>query len=740
MKQVQINLPLFANVEEESVRYRQTKFDESTYLKQYYVNKFIPYIRNIIKENPEITYEQLLQRLKIDVTELGETIFEARDAYNQYLRLLSRNYLMEHSEKIDYYLKLIKSPQYDTFDKIKSSKYKGTFEENILTYLLEIVPTYEADLEDYIIDISAPYYDSIQKQLREGVDPKVIYQRILKQYKKEYNFDFLEAKKFDTALRTVVFGLPEYIKGDEAYLNKDIKKSLIDSISGLNTELTKFGFIEKSKEVRRNQLENLGLSELAEKLAKINPTEEQFRASVGNLSIGNLIAYNVFYTNRYSKESYTLAESLFTAYQFDLLHKMLNPELERFWDLKDKIQNHTETDSSIKYNTDSKSEYPTKEDLYRALRLIYPLEKDYKNFSKRITNLFISRQDSSKVSIPGLIHEIKEIYPTREEFEKGMSEVEKIYPTDEEYELVLDKMAFLHIPITQMMESIQAQIDNDEDSFDQDLTQEDELRIFGNISTNKNTLRYSYEPYAKYLAQKYGTEYARYFQQAGYPIPNIEEDANKYFRFFTPIYYSYEFKDEALTSLLSVIKDSKEFKNAGIIPSEISEDGTTAFLDYIVGIGIDPNLTSAIQVHYTKRNLIDFINQYSSETIFPVYEGMEDFNGISNQIILPISKDIEKYLKNLVKDTSLSPEARRYVSRIYSLATGNVPEHLCTEVSKGNSKKKKYEFKRRYVDVNTGRLYELINGEYVPIEPKPVPVQKQAENTFASKEEDSHEL
>ncbi len=418
---------------------------------------------------------------------------------------------------------------------------------------------------------------------------------------------------------------------------------------------------------------------------------------------------------------------------------MLSPAVSHFFDLKDTFETHTETDYSVKYNTDSTSPYPTKDDLNRVLEIMYKNPKELSSFKQRITTLFEARKDKTKVSIPGLIHEIKQAYPTREEFEKALEEINQIFPDENMYNLVLDKMAFLHVPVQYIMEQIQAKINTDEDSFDTRLSEEDELKIFGNISENENTVRYSYEPYARHIAHQYKKRYQDEFGSDA----DIETDANKYFRFFTPIQYSYEFKNEALTSLLSVIKNSPEFKNAGVIPSGISEDGTKAYLDYIIGIGIDPNLTSAIQVHYNKKNVLDFISQYSDDTILPVYEGMEDFEGVSNQAILPFTKDIEKYLKALVKDPSLSEEASRYVKRIYSLATGKIPDHLCTDVSRENSKKKKFEFKRRYVDITTGTLYEMVNGKYVPLAPKSTTIEHpnaDAKDTSTSKKEDSYEL
>ncbi len=715
---MQIDLPQFAEAFDSSQIYRQIKIREPKFLKDYYLRNFLPYIENIIRNNPGITYEELNQKLKLDVTELNEAIFEASNTYHNYLQLLVIKYFEENPDKIEHYVELSKDPKYDSFEKVHKSEYEGTFEGDILNYLHTVVPTYEEELAECIKSLPKGYYDKIQEDLHNKIPPKTILNNISKNFKVEYSPNYLATKNFNDIARMVIYEFPEYLKTDKEFLKKDIKTTLVSSISKLDFQLEKFGFIEKAKRIRRNQLSRIGLSELSKKLDKMSSNPNEFQNDLNSLSLGNLLAYNVFYTNRYSKEADILSKAFFTAFQCDLLHKMLDPEINRFFEFKDRIANHTETDYSVIYNNDSTTEYPNKEDLYRIMGNIYPVEADYSRFfSTKVTNLVEARRDSSKVSVPGLLYEIKEIYPTREDFERAMSKVEEIFPSDEQYEMVLSKMSFLHVPVTQILEEIQSQVYNNKDSFDTHLSEEDELRIFGNVSKKKGLIRYSHEPYAEDIGRVYGEQYKKAFKTEDDLEPNIIDDANKYFRIFTPVYYSYEFKNDALIALLSVIKDENEFKNAGIIVDGINEEGTNAKLKYVVGIGIDPNLTSAIQLHYNIRNLLDNISQYFGDTKFPVYEGMEDFYGVSNQIIRPFSKDIEKYLKKLAKDPNLCNTAKNYVARIYSLATGRIPDHLCEEVQVGNGKKKKLEFNRKYVDIRNGNIYKIKDGEYVPIEP-----------------------
>ena len=82
-----------------------------------------------------------------------------------------------------------------------------------------------------------------------------------------------------------------------------------------------------------------------------------------------------------------------------MLRKFQDPEVERFFRLKDAMDTHTETDPGLVYVIDKSSEYPTKEDLFRALKIIYPLKPSYVAIRKRITSLPEARKDASKVSI-----------------------------------------------------------------------------------------------------------------------------------------------------------------------------------------------------------------------------------------------------------------------------------------------------------------------------------------------------
>ena len=755
------NIPTFDINMDLALKYRKTSNNDYRNFIEFFHATFIPYIQSIIKAHPEYNRDDLEKHLKLDITELSEKVFSSANVYRFYLETHARKFLLDNPDKLEEVLQDVKSDRFNSFDKVDHSEYANTFRGLCMTYVLELLPTYEDDLRDYINELPEGYYTQIVNMQRAGTPQNKIWDEILKKYKNEYNYTFLTLKDFSTRARTIIFGFPEYLKADKEELEKYFRNRINTSILDLNAQFDKLGFTKRGQEIRRNNLNRLGLSELAQKLDDNMFSNEKLYGAISTLSIGDLIAYNTFLVNRFSKEADSLQEALFVTYQYELLDKFLDPEVQKFLKFKETLNMHTGTDLSERYEIDRSSEYPTKDDLFRMLKLLYP-KKAYSALVGRIARLPEARKDKTKVSIPGLIHELKKQYPTREDFEKAITAMEDFYPSQPEVDLALDKIAFMHTPTKLFLEDIQNQIyeaSSDED-FETELSKEEEEETFGNISDNDEIIRYSYRPYQKYMFNSYGDQYEEYFSKQFRNIPKYEfepedklpksdlkEDSKKFLRFYTPIYYSYSFKDDFIDSLIALIASDNTISNAGIIPSNISEDGTYAEFNRITGLGLDPALTSPVQVHTSKRSITDFLKEFTGTSFFPIYEGMDDFNGISAQAVYPFSKNVTKYLKTILKSPELSPEAQRYVSRLYSLSTRKVPEHLrSTTYSLSGKAKKKTVFNRRYVDLDTGRLYHFEKNQFVPIEPTPISTTKkpdeitESNKTSNSKKGDGYEL
>jgi len=766
-------------------KFRSTKPREYKYLQEFYVNTFIPYIREITNAHPEYTYEDLERHIKIDITKLSEAIFEGSDVYHIYLETIACEYLSKNPDKLseildemvkpeyrdsfetdiykflmdhkddpdvsidDLYIQYVSSimkPEYSTSQNVSNSVYGKTFRGMCMQYIIEGLPWYleeKIDAENKIAESTPEYLSIIASEKAKGTGNKTIFDMIKRKYKQDYTASFIQTRTFDADLSLIVYGLQEYLRNDldekssDDTLAKILRRNLKSSIVQINSQFRKFGFNKRAQDIRKAKFTELGIGDLADRLTAASYTDDSALSSaIEQFDLENLMAYNTFLTNRYSKEATSLAEAFFITYQYDLLRKFQDPEVERFFRLKDAMDSHSETDPSVTYVIDKNSEYPTKEDLFRALKVLYPLKPSYVAIRKRITSLPEARKDATKVSIPGLIHEIKQAYPTREEFETALERMQDFYPSQDEINLALDKMSFLFNPTKYFVNEVQDEIDTDQDAFESsiNLTPEEELHLFGNISDNPNIIRYSQRPYLSYMTRTYGKEYRDYFDSRFRSLENysgesgkeppesdIESDASKYLRFYTPIFYSYKFKDNLINSLVALTLGEKtSIKNAGIILDSESSDRTTGNVKFITGIGIDANLSSPVQVHCIQPAISDFLQEFTGGTIIPIYEGIQDFGDISNQSVFPFTPSVKKYLKDLAKKTDLNPKAEKYVKRINSLSEGKIPDSVRKSFENGKPRKKS-KFKRRYIDITTGEIYTMDRGLYVPAEPIEVP-------------------
>ena len=772
----------FSDSLENSRKFRSVKSREYKFLQEFYVDTFIPYLRQIINAHPEYSYEDLERHIKVDITKLSEAIFEGSDVYRIYLETIACNYLSKKPDKlqsiinemvkpecvqtyetglykylldhkddpnvdleniyIDYVTSILK-PEYNSPQKIELSEHGGTFKGTCMQYILDSLPWYleeKIEAENKIATADPNYLSIVSDEKAKGTSNKAIFTKIQKMYLRDFNPTFIQRKHFESYLNTIVYGFSTYFERDldeksaDESLAKILRSNLKKSIIEINSQFDKFGFTKRAQDIRKAKFTELGIGELADKLTDASYTNpEDLGVAIDNLDLADLMAYNTFLTNRYSKEATSLAEAFFITYQYDMLRKFQDPEVERFFRLKDAMDTHTETDPGLVYVIDKNSEYPTKEDLFRALKIIYPLKPSYVAIRKRITSLPEARKDASKVSIPGLIYEIKKAYPTREEFEQAMDRMQNFYPTQNELNIALDKMAFLFNPTKYFVNDVQSQIDQDPDSFESqiNLTEEEELELFGNVSENPNIIRYSQRPYLAYMIDNYGSQYSDHFTGRFYSIPeyqganlkepptsDISRDASKYLRFYTPIFYSYKFKDDFINSLVALTLDeNSSFKNAGIILDSENDDSTRGRISFLTGIGIDAGLTSPVQVHCIEPAIKDFLREFTGDTIIPIYEGMDDFRGISNQSVFPFSPAVERYLKALAKNPDLDEKAAKYVKRINALCARKVPESMLNYSVSPTGKIKKGPFRRRYIDIKTGEIFTKEKDSYVPIEP-----------------------
>lgn len=284
---------------------------------------------------------------------------------------------------------------------------------------------------------------------------------------------------------------------------------------------------------------------------------------------------------------------------------------------------------------------------------------------------------------------------------------------EEQLKQMLIKMNTLYLPSEKYFQEVQDVIDHSED--DKDLTPEED---------EGNYVIISYDPLVERVSSLFGNEYTQYFQQR---LPDSENDLEKDLRYYAelqnPITSGKSTKDEYLTSLLISLGNNPNLVNGGILlPSNGSSDNV--LYQRFVGIALDCKLTAPVRQHIRFEVLREYIESLTGDTKVQIYEGHHDFEDItgktlSNHMILPFSKKIEKTLKILTGKNAprLSSFSKRYLRHTAFLKDPKqIPDHLATFVEDKKGKKEKI-LQKRYFDLVDGQIYVMQNGEYIPYVP-----------------------
>lgn len=237
-----------------------------------------------------------------------------------------------------------------------------------------------------------------------------------------------------------------------------------------------------------------------------------------------------------------------------------------------------------------------------------------------------------------------------------------------------------------------------------------------NTVTGAKIFRYSYSPYVEEIKNKFGKEYHSYFSEVlPHSTNDIEKESELCVRLYNPIILGYIGKDESINCLVSTIKGFDVFANAGVILNSVSADGTKAELPGFIGIGVDAGLTSPAKIHMKKYVLMDFLRSIDGDTIVPVYEGLDDFENTSSPLVLPLTDKHRTILRKANRNLS-NYKNPKYISHLAFVDSKHIPEHLKSSYFDNFGREKKI-FKRRYVDLKTGDIYEKNNDTYVKVEP-----------------------
>lgn len=242
---------------------------------------------------------------------------------------------------------------------------------------------------------------------------------------------------------------------------------------------------------------------------------------------------------------------------------------------------------------------------------------------------------------------------------------------------------------------------------------------------DENFILYSFEPFGNLMRKRYGEEYDSFFNN----LPGkttIENDCVLYGKLASPAVNIYSTKSEVLNALVYNFSNNEDIVNAGIIPDNVSEDGSKIFLNpNFICIGIDSKLTFPVTEHIKLSALKDFLCalQDGENAFVPLYEGHNDFTYKDGQLIkaqqiFPTNKEFEKTVRKLSRE--LPSNLTNHLA--WNLKPKNVPDkHKASCVnSKGKTEK---SFVRRYINLADFDfekslplpVYVLKDDKYIPV-------------------------
>ncbi len=247
----------------------------------------------------------------------------------------------------------------------------------------------------------------------------------------------------------------------------------------------------------------------------------------------------------------------------------------------------------------------------------------------------------------------------------------------------------------------------------------------------------SLENFLKSVREKWRNEYEKYFNKCLRKFNNkLEDNILLENLFYNGIFALYAYKTLGIKSEFACMMKlfgPEESNNYGII-LEYNRDGKHIPINsekYIL-IASDGR-TATNRLHVPRIPFEEFCKSINGNSLIRVYEGAEDFKyidyDITNQLLLPYTKAQIKYLRdvksgklkksNLTED-SVTPLNEAFIDHtLYSMGESEILlRHSRKEVSFNKKGKPvtKYYPRVRYLDFETDKLYELINGELVEIE------------------------
>ena len=686
-----------------------------------YLPTVISHLRTIIDENPDLTNEEINTILFKEIDDYAKTVYENAYVFGEYLEYLCCQYLSTHPEKYKEISEKLFTSTMD-FENIGFENCK-TFDEYLLLYTYsrkrdlfhqifdgygEALPPTPDNYKNFDnllkndIRLHSKFYFEEYFSLPEvssvlASDEPIAKKRAkIKEYSTWYR-NPRDRKDFELYTNIFLNGSYQYVLSDEEHIASSMRKDLARAVSRTVEQLDSLGHLEDYMVDFVFEMCRMEYPEFANSICENNFPSKEFVEDLVGKSKDLSALYSSVDTMSEKDKARVLAKRSY-------LNRVLASKKEeiRLHLSKDKLKSALGENFLIS----SKN---------LSLESLLALNSFWANrYAKELSLYSQAMFAVHKFDLIDKIRDSKSTFVPVENLQKMLIQMDTFYFQATQF-------------LSKKQEAVKNLRDSDETEYED-----------GDVE--EKILRFSYTPFIKSVSRRFGAEeYASYFDsQLPHSKHDIKEDANWYIRLYNPIFSSYLMKDEMLNVLLLSIgnSNSENFPNAGIIlenhqaDSTIANHGASAFIPYFPVIGIDAGLSFPVRIHIQKHTLIDFLKSFNGNAMLPIYEGSSDFHDpyksnsiIATSLIMPLTDKTRALFKKGITKSEFEPSNSpnyhphaRFVSHLAFNSSKKVPAHLATI---NNSKKKsKATFVRRYINLETGYIYELVNGEFVKVVPK----------------------
>ena len=350
----------------------KTKNNETTRIQRFIQNALIPYIKNLQKNNPSLGIEEFKLLLDVSSFNLSKTVFKSSDALDYYMEYIICEYLEKNPMLLQKLSDQFDINKLDYYRKKFQSSTNLSFSDYLIRFMYNSTQDYQNALANFEETLEAN--PNLKYSLNCGVKSKEL-DAYIKSIKNP-----LKRSNIKTCINYYTNGLFAFLPEYKLLIQKDLKDTLIASITEIATNLNNLNLFEKYNDIENSNYQKLGISDLATAGQKFDLTNPEL---LKDLSIYELMILDSFWINRYAKELENYCSGIMCIYGFDLLPKILNNTLTNSDTKKENIEEVLKKCSMLKFYSQefmSNMHYKFVEDKLEKIDYSCPMEDIYRKF------------------------------------------------------------------------------------------------------------------------------------------------------------------------------------------------------------------------------------------------------------------------------------------------------------------------------------------------------------------------